>query len=536
MSLRPGTTYPYHPAVRLNPKPPLKLARWFALIVFLTSAVTAQTKNDAGPLSFNPAVYRLGERLTYNVSYSQFVSAAHIEMVVAGRGIFFEREGIQLKAHVETTGVVNVALLSLNNDYTTYVFAENGLPYRSQQVVREAGRTHEASLDYNQPAGTDAIPAKLKIGESAGIYDLLSAVYHLRAMPLTMGAQYFISVRHGNEEYQAEIKVAGKEYVKTSVGSFDAIVTKIKVKGAPVYDLRVYFSDDEWHVPVLLTAKNGDDAEVSAELAASKLEAPLVTPPTSRGSVNPATQVPNNRTPPGPAVTPSNSVLTSGSVLDLPFKIGEQLNYQVYLGKGTQPVGTLNFTFKERGRYFNRDGLQLTASAQTTGAGTILAVKDSITSYVDPATLLPFRTEINFSEGKYKTSRTYNLDQDRGSATTENSREKVDIPIGTHDLLSALYSLRTFAPIINKQNAVSLMAIHKPRALMVTAKSRETLELNGQKIAAIMLELKTDDPQPDKLQIRIWVGDDSRHLPLRITAVTEVGPIRADLIVVPKPR
>ena len=489
-------------------------------------------------MSFNPAVYRLGERLTYNVNYSQFVSAAHIEMVIAGRGMFFERDGIQLKAHVETTGVVNVALLSLNNDYTTYVFAENGLPYRTQQVVREAGRTSEASIDYNQPAGTYAIPAKLKIGESTGIYDVLSAVYHVRAMPLTMGAQYFISVRNGNDEYQAEIKVTGKEYVKTSVGSFDAIVTKIKVKGTPLYDLRVYFSDDEWHVPVLLTAKHGEDAEVKAELAASSLEAPIVTPPTSRGSVTPQNQVPNNRTTtPGTRVAPSNSAPTSGSVLDLPFKIGEQLNYQVYMGKGNQPVGTLNFTFKERGRYFNRDGLQLTASAQTTGAAALFAVKDQMTSYVDPATLLPFRTEINFSEGKYKASRNYNLDQDRGSATTDNKGERVDIPIGTHDLLSALYSLRTFAPIIGKQNAISLMATNKPRALMVTAKSRETLELNGQKIAAIMLELKTDDPQPDKLQIRIWVGDDSRHLPLRITAVTELGAIRADLIVVPtKPR
>ena len=530
MSLRPGTTYPYHPVVRLNLKPPLRLVGLFALI-FLAGSATAQTKNDAGPMPFNPAVYRPGERLTYKVSYSQFVSAAHIEMIVAGRGIFFDRDGIQLKAHVETTGVVNVALLSLNNDYTTYVFAESGLPYRSQQVVREAGRTSEASLDYNQPAGTDAIPAKLKIGESTGIYDILSAVYRVRALPLTMGAQYFISVRNVNEDYQAEIKVAGKEYVKTSVGSFEAIVTRIKVKSAPVYDLRVYFSDDEWHVPVLLTAKHGEEAEVKAELAASSLEAQLVTPTTS-ATVKPPNQVPKpSPTPPGPRVTPSNSGL------DLPFKIGEQLNYQVYMGKGTQPVGTLNFTFKERGRYFNRDGLQFTASAQTTGAAAVLAVKDQITSYVDPTTLLPFRTEINFSEGKYKTSRSYNLDQDRGSATTENSRERVDIPIGTHDLLSALYSLRTFTPTINKQNAISLMAINKPRALMITPKSRETIELNGQKIAAIMLELKTDDPRPDKLQIRIWVGDDSRHLPLRITAVTEAGAIRADLIVVPtKPR
>lgn len=512
--------------------PPLRLPQLFALIVFVAGTSTAQTKTYPGPPPFNPAVYRLGERLTYNVNYSQFISAAHIEMVVAGRGNFFEHDGIQLKAHVETTGVVNVALLSLNNDYTTYVFAETGLPYRSQQVVREAGRTTEASIDYNQPAGTDAIAPKLRIGESPGIYDLLSTIYRIRAMPLFMGAQYFITVRNVNEEFQAEIRVVGKDYVKTGVGSFDAIVTRLKVKGGPNYDVRVYFSDDEWHVPVMLTAKHGD-ADVQAELAASALEVPGVPTPPRRTKVDPLNQVPKVTPTPVNAVSTSDSPLASGSVLDLPFKVGEQLNYQVYLGKGNQPIGTVNFAFRNRGRYFNRDGLQFTVSAQTIGAAAILPVRDQMTSYVDPATLLPFRTEINFSEGKYKTSRSYNLDQDRGSATIENSRDRIDIPIGTHDLLSAFYSLRTFAPIINKQNSISLMAINRPRALTVTAQRRETIELNGQKIAAIILELKTDDPQPDKLRIRIWVGDDSRHLPLRITAVTELGPLRADLIVKP---
>lgn len=530
MSLRLVTTYPYHSAVCAKLKPPLKIAPLFALIVFLAGTVTAQTRNDSGPAPFNAAVYRLGERLTYNVNYSQFVSAAHVELVVAGRGIFFERDGIQLKAHVETTGVVNVALLSLNNDYTTYVFAESGLPYRSQQVVREAGRTTEASLDYNQPAGTDAIPPKLRIGESAGIYDLLSTVYRIRATPLAMGSQYFITVRNVNEEYLADIKVIGKEYVKTGVGSFDAIVTRVKVKGGHDYDVRVYFSDDEWHVPVMLTARHGD-ADVQAELAASALEAPTVRAPTNRANVDPVKQGP--RVMPTPVNSDPLAVPASPSVLDLPFKVGEQLNYQVYLGKGNQPIGTLNFTIKDRGRYFNRDGLQFTASAQTTGAAAIVPVKDQMTSYVDPTTLLPFRTEINFSEGKYKSSRSYNLDQDRGAATTENSRDRVDIPVGTHDLLSAFYSLRTFALNINKQNSISIMAVNRPRALTVTAQRRETIELNGQKIAAIVLDLKTDDPQPDKLQIKIWVGDDSRHLPLRITAVTDLGAMRADLIVVP---
>src|ERR1043166_3739567 len=174
MRLPRPTTCHYHSRVHRRPRSPQNLALLFSLIILLTATVSAQTRSENGSLPFNPSVYRIGERLTYNVNYSQFVSAAHVELFVAARGRFFERDGIQLKAHVETTGVINVALLSLNNDYTTYVFPENGLPYRAQQLAHEAGRTTEASIDYNQPAGTEAIPPKMRVGESAGIYDLLS--------------------------------------------------------------------------------------------------------------------------------------------------------------------------------------------------------------------------------------------------------------------------------------------------------------------------------------------------------------------------
>jgi hypothetical protein len=103
--------------------------------------------------------------------------------------------------------------------------------------------------------------------------------------------------------------------------------------------------------------------------------------------------------------------------------------------------------------------------------------------------------------------------------------------VGTHDLLSALYAIRTFDLTVKKRNAISIMATESPRTLRIEATRRESIELNGQKIPALLLELKTDDAQGDKMQIRVWVGDDSRHLPLRISAVTELGPVRADLII-----
>ena len=523
MSLRAASGCHYHSQVHGKVSFSRKLAQ-FLFVLFIPCLTIAQPADKTASLPFNAAAYRLGERLTYNVNYASFVSAAHVELFVASRGNFFGRDGIQLRAHVETSGVINVALLSLNNDYTTFVYPESGLPYRAQQVVRAAGRTTEADVDYNQAAGTDAIPPKLRLGEFPGVYDLLSAVYRGRAIPLAPGFAYLINVRNENDEYAVAIKVTGKQLIKTNVGSFDALVAKVDIKRSPLDNVHVYFSDDEWHVPVLVTAKyNG--ADIRMELAGSQLAAPAAVP---RPSVEPATVIPT----PTPATAP-NIVPVSSVNLDLPFKIGEQLNYRVFVGNANTAIGSMNLSLKTRGRFFNRDGLQFTWLAQTSGGG-ILPVRDQMTSFVDPETLVPFRTEINFAEGSWRNARNYNLDQERGLATVEGKTERQEIPIGTHDLVSALYAIRTFDFSGLRQNAISIMAVDHPRTLFVKAERRETIELNGQKISAIMLRVTTDDAEPDKLQIRMWIGDDSRRLPLRITAALGTTAVRADLVITPR--
>lgn len=532
--LRHAATYPYHSKVHAKLKFSLKLAQLMALLVSLTCTIAAQQKGDATQAPLNEAPYRVGERLTYNVQYSRYNSAAHIELSVAGRGTFFNHDGIQLRAHVETAGIVNVALLSINNDYTTYVDPQTGLPYRTQQVVREAGRTTEAESDYNQPAGTGAIPASIRIGEGPGTYDFLSALYRIRSLPLADGGSHFMTIQQGADQYRVEVKYSGRQLLKTNVGSFDTIVTRVSIRGARDYDLHIYFSDDERHVPVLITAKVAS-GEIRAELAGSELTGPEPTP-----TVRPAPPI--NTDPKDPVVkskpkpVPSPPVSTSDLPLrDFPFKIGEQLTYRVYLANSPEQVGTLVFNLKARGRYFNRDGLQVIVTAQTTGPGSrVFPVNDQISSYIDPTTLLPFRTELNLSEGKYHYVRAYNLDQNRGAATTD-AKERIDIPVGTHDLISTFYSIRTFDLAPPKQNAISIMATTLPRTLLVKSQRRDTIELGGQKISAILvtLTLPTDDPQSDRLQIRVWIGDDGRHLPLRFTAVTQLGTVRADLVIGP---
>lgn len=514
------------------------------MIIGLSAQLPAQRKTEevVDVIPFSNAPYRVGERLSYNVSFSNFITAAHVELFIAARGQFFNREGIQLRAHVETTGVVNAALYSVNNDYVSYIDPSNGQPYRTQQVVREGGRTSDTSNDYNAAAGTTAIPSKQRMGEFPGTYDLLSTLYRLRALPLSPGSRYFFNVQSDRDHYEAELRVLGREMIKTNVGSFSTIVTQVRVKNSDVdkYHIQIYFSDDDRHVPVLITAQH-PAGQIRAELAASEL--PEGVPPVTTGTPTPnIAVVPSNTTPPV-TTTPPNTPRTntpgetasSNSALpsNLPFNVGEQLNYNMVLGTGNQAFGTISLQVRPRAKYFGRDGLLLAGKAQTVGvAQRIVFVNDQINSYVDVATLVPFRTEIAIQEGRRRFNQTFTIDQTRGSASTDKGL-RIEIPVGTHDFISVFYALRSFNLAPPKRNAVSLLLYDRALTLFITSLKRETIELGDQKIPAVQLSLTTDDPQPDKYAIRIWVSEDKRRLPLRIMATTPVGPIRADLIIMP---
>ena len=502
----------------------MKLAVVCSLIFMVLAIVgpSAQSKSESVSLPFSPVIYQPGERLTYNVSFSNIISAAHVELQVGGRGVFFGREGIQLRGHVETTGVVNAALFAINNDYITYVDPETGLPFQAQQVVREASRTSDTARAFNDPAG---IQSKLRHGESRGTYDFLSAIYHLRASPLVEGSTHYLSVKGETEDYQAEVRVVGRQTIKTTVGSFNTLVAQVRVANnsrANGYHIQIFFSDDERHIPVLITARIGA-GELRAELAGSDFVKPSVSPVPTTPVTPPVTPVASPQPPDG----------TGNDKLDLPFKVGEQLNYQIFLGDIKPPAANATFQVRARARHFNRDAFLFTLRAQTTNAAQkVFFASDLVTSYVDPKALLPFRSEMNLAEGSRRLNQILTINQDYGTATGEKG-ERIEIPIGTHDYLSFFYLARTFNITPPRKNAVSILINNQPKTLMIDSIRRETIQIGSQRIPAIQLSLTTDDPQPDKFQFRVWISDDKRRLPLRLTASTEFGPVRAELAIIP---
>ena len=229
----------------------------------------------------------------------------------------------------------------------------------------------------------------------------------------------------------------------------------------------------------------------------------------------------------------SNTVDDDADSRDVPLKVGEQLNYQVFLPNIQQPVATASFQVRARSKYFDHDGWLFTVNAQTTNAlQKVFVANDVMTSYVDPTTLLPFQSEFTFNEGRRHESNKLTINQDYGTATSATGA-KIEIPVGTHDYLSFFYMLRTFKLTPPKRSAISILVNNQPKTLFITAVKRETIQIGSQSIPAIQISLSTDDAQGDKFQLRTWISDDKRRLPLRLMAVTELGPLRADLAIIP---
>ena len=493
------------------------------LLLLLCLPVRAQTGGNAA------GAYRDGERLSYNVSFSNFPTAAHAEMQVVGRGNFFGREGIELRAHVNTIGVVSAALYSINSDFISYVDPATGLPFRSQQLNRD-----DALPGDDQAAGNGESPAKPPLAKPppavfSGASDLLSAIYRARSLPLATGAVYPFTVRHNAAEYRVEMKVTGRQLLRTNIGSFNTIAAQVQIPGDKEfndYRLRLNFTDDEFHIPVLVTAQLAA-GEIRAEIASAEVVAP---PPASsimaNSGANPTPESPAKPVRPRGVVNPADAILPG-----LPFKAGEELNFNFFVSE--QAVGKASLQVRPRGRFFDRDGLPLTASLETNSAGQrLFPVNDQISSYVDPTTLLPFRTELKLQEGDRRTNLAVTVKQELGAATFDDGT-RLELPVGTHDLLSVFYALRSFDLTPQKRNAVSLLINKRPRLLIVTALQRQTIEVGGERIPAVQLSLLTDDAEGDRFALRLWVTIDSRRLPVRLTATTPFGPLRADLAILP---
>lgn len=276
----------------LDPLPENKKYIIILILVTIVSSVFIQTEGQASELLLyssegeyiskseeNKSVgdrasssqsFSVGERLVYKIRYG-IIKAGRAEMKVMS----LTEEGNDLVYHIQTTAK---SLPTFNWIYkvedvvNTFASVNELLPIRFEKKLREGGYKADTFVDYHHDDSLAVVEfiryednmkikgrKKYNVIIPPKVYDVLSAFYYVRTLPLEIGKSVFLSNHDKDKVFNTEIKVYQKEEVKVEAGKFRCLVVEPVLQGEGIFKqkgrLKIWLTDDELKIPVLMTSE-----------------------------------------------------------------------------------------------------------------------------------------------------------------------------------------------------------------------------------------------------------------------------------------
>jgi hypothetical protein len=207
--------------------------------------------------------FKAGETLTYDVSWSSYVTAGVATMTVKEKRPSFGSTAYYIVGEGRPSGLVS-ALYSVYYKADTLLDVYTLLPQRGSLYSQEGKRRRMKVTRFNQAARTadfevrTASVVKRSVALPPYVQDALSAVYVLRAVQLKEGDRFAMPVSDGGTNYRVMFAVGRREPVKVGPGSFTAFritPTITDSRGQSVgRAMSVWLSDDARKLPLKLQA------------------------------------------------------------------------------------------------------------------------------------------------------------------------------------------------------------------------------------------------------------------------------------------
>lgn len=470
--------------------------------------VSAQNPTVKPPVAQN--LFRVGERITYNISFGKFDNIGYAEMFVVSSGKLGNKDAVELRSKIKTNSLVSAAFYEIDETRVTYVSAETGMPLYTKNIENSGVLPKETVKNYLINPTTE--------------YDLLSAIYQIRRA----GGNGTFNFSEDERIFNFTVSTNGSEKIKTDGGEFETNFAAVQgqyliEKG--IKDLKINFTADENKVPVLIRFKT-DKGEFRVSLASLQLIEP-------EGETSPTPtpiQTPRPQVTPKPIPTPVPYQDNQPLLRELPFELGESLDYQIT--QNNQNIGSFRLQANERKQFQGQDSLFLTATVTSSQDNAIFKVNDAIIANVNPDTLAPQQIVVKFNGSLSSFNQITQFDQKTGFITL-NGTNRMESPVGTHSLLSLIYAIRSFnlKPSKDPNNPVNDTRVavfwdKQPYIFILRPSNAEIINLRGEKVSAQLITVVTGNQQLDMQGIRLWLGNDDKRLPLRFS----IGAFKADLI------
>lgn len=159
-------------------------------------------------------------------------------------------------------------------------------------------------------------------------------------------------------------------------------------------------------------------------------------------------------------------------------------------------------------------------------------VRDRYETYLDTGGIFPWRFEQHIKEGKFTRDYTAYFDQRNHTAT--NGTENYTIPPYVHDIMSAFYYARTIDYTNFKMGQrVNLQNFYKGKSNPLDIKylGKQKVSVKAGTFNCIIVEplVKEGGLFKSDGRILIWLSDDERKIPVKVSTKVLIGSIDAEL-------
>jgi len=242
----------------------------FVLSVGASQRKPAPPKAPAKPAASSaaraerPVPFKAGETLTYDVSWSNYLTAGEATVSVREKRGTPGSSAYYIVAEGRPTPLLS-KLYTLYYKADTLLDAYTLLPQRGSIYSDEGGRRRTKVTQFNQGARTAAYQVqtatlvKNQVALAPSTQDALSVVYVLRALALKPGSRIVIPVSDSGTTYKVTLSVGNTEPVRTGAGTMNAwkiTPSIVDARGRPTTarQMAIWISDDARRLPVKMMA------------------------------------------------------------------------------------------------------------------------------------------------------------------------------------------------------------------------------------------------------------------------------------------
>lgn len=204
--------------------------------------------------------FQPGETLTYDVSWSNVISAGTVTMEVKGKTLPDGKNVLEFIVMGHSTGLVDSLYPVTETAMSVFdPLAMQSLSYSLKEKYGKKERQRVVVFDRAQKTVISTLnsdpPATLEVPEQ--VQDGLSSLYFLRTREdLETGKTIVIDVLDSEKNWSVEFQVLGRESLKTPRGDFPTIKVRTYPKYKGVFmnkgEVFIWLTDDRKKVPVLI--------------------------------------------------------------------------------------------------------------------------------------------------------------------------------------------------------------------------------------------------------------------------------------------